>query len=364
MARIIGIQHRVKKSAEGESRPTVVQVLGGKSFNLETEDDEVVFLGTLEKGDIVAMVLGGSGDYLAFSASRVLKVMDGALVRIPSFVLMNERVRRGFDSKKTDDAALLALLAQEASHLFYVVGDRDRDLIRVREHYRARIDAMKDRIACEQRIRQRVIGMAFCRSGGLYPEGGIEKVFDAAKANDIIYQAVVQEESKRNRELERACKGLDVYAKVFEPIEGCGPSIASRIIANVVDIRRFPRESSFKKYCGVHVADDGTFPRRKNGQVANWSNDCRTAFYLFVDQANRRPDSYWGKYLRQMKANLRVKHPEPVEVVNAAGKKVKRYTDGHIHTMALWRTATRVAEHIFREWSKFQDEAEAMQKAA
>ncbi len=346
MVRFIGIQHRVKKSAEGESRPTIVQVLGGKRSELDNEDDELTFIGSIEAGDTIAMALGGSGDYLAFAASRIAQEKGAEVIRIPPYALKQERTKRGFDRNKKEDAALLALLAQEAPYLFYPVADRDRALILVREHYRARIDAMKARIACEQRIRQRIIGGIFCRSDGLYPEGGIEKAFDEAKANDTIYQAVLVEEKRRNGELEKACKALDVYRQVFAPIEGMGPALASRIIANVTDIRQFATESAFKAFCGVHVLADGRFPRRRNNEVANWSGDCRQALYLFVaDQCNKRPDSYWGKYLKQMKANLRAKHPEAIKV---DGK--KKYSDGHIHKMAIWRTATRLAEHLYKKW--------------
>ena len=57
----------------------------------------------------------------------------------------------------------------------------------------------------------------------------------------------------------------------------------------------------------------------------------------------------WGKKLREYKVKLREKHPEVVEV---GGK--KRYTDGHIHKMALWRTITKFAEWLYNEWWKLE----------
>ena len=47
MSRIIGIRHRIKKTAEGEARPTQVCILkDGKTINLElaTETDELDFV--------------------------------------------------------------------------------------------------------------------------------------------------------------------------------------------------------------------------------------------------------------------------------------------------------------------------------
>jgi len=346
-------------SAEGEARPTIVHI-SGKSTKLATEEDEAKFLSTITKGDTVAMALGGSGDYLAFSASRIADSVGATVLRVPPFVLAKERTERAFAKNKEDDAALLAIMAKEVPNLFYPVLDRDRDIILLRECFRARIDAMKARMACEQRIRQRVIGQIFCRTDGIFPEGGIEKTYDAAKANDAILQAVLKEEAKRDNDLKKACESSYVYQQVFGPIAGMGPALAGRIIASIVDIRRFEKESSFLKYCGVHVLADGAFARRRNGQIANWSGECRQALYLFVtQQAQRRPGTQWGDYLRKMKENLRERHPEPVEVAG-----VKKYTPIHIQKMASWRTATRLAEHIFREWWKCEREMEEVRQVA
>jgi len=116
-----------------------------------------------------------------------------------------------------------------------------------------------------------------------------------------------------------------------------------------------------KHQCGVHIASDGSFPRRRAGQVANWSPQARQALYLLCDQFNRRPDSEWGQKLLAQKAKYRQTHPEPVEVekeVTQNGKKVKKtvklYTDGHIHKMALKWCATKFVEWMSREWLRLE----------
>ena len=421
MGRTIGIRHRVKKTADGESRPTQVALLqGGKTRLLELPDEQaeldfvlgqfpvayhkvrpgediteilashgsyvtfkkvdvvpeerhpsqvkrdgrLVFCATqvpsefdgLSEGDTVAMILGGSGDYLAFALTRRAETLGARVLRIPSFTL---KQRRG-EGDKEEDASFVAHLVQEAPELFYPVTDRDLALVTVRETFRARTDAMKDRIACIQRLRQRHIGAIFCSPDGMFPEGGVEKAFDDRKANDVIYQALLAEEAARVRELTSAIEGLDVYQRVFSPVEGCGPMIASRIISAVIDIRRFATEPAFKKFCGVHTLPDGSFARRRQGQVANWHPDCRQALYLIGDQFNRRPNSPWGQKLREYKVKLRAAHPEVV--VTEGGK--KRYTDGHIHKMALWRTITKFAEYIYMEWMRLERETARLKRAA
>jgi len=184
------------------------------------------------------------------------------------------------------------------------------------------MDAMKARISCEQRLRQRLIGEIFCSEEGLYPEGGIERYFDEKKATDEILRSLTKEERIALNELEDAVEATEVYQKLFNPIEGCGVAISARIISAVMDIRRFATAPKLKKYMGAHLmevlredgshTDDWIFPRRRNEQTANWQGDARQALYLLADQFDRRSGSEWGQYLILCKQRLRVVHPEPV----------------------------------------------------
>lgn len=413
MPRFIGIRHRVKQTAQGEARPTQVAILDDNyteilTYELADEMAELDFvLGRfpvsyrtvspgedltgilprrikwrttkkldattglppshvriegkvahiaqrvpktyegLRKDDTVAMSLGGSGDFLAYAMSRRAQEIGARVLRIPPFTLSE---RRG-DGDKNDDATLLAHLVKEQPKLFYPVTDRERDVIRVRGCLQARMDAMKARIACEQRIRQRLIGAIFCNDEGLFPEGEIERLFEVAKANDMILQALQKEEGQRDRALAKAVKALEIAECIRKQVEGVGPRIIAAIIGRVIDVRRFETVAKFKAYCGVHVLPDGRLPRQRGGEVANWMPDIRQAFFLFGDQANYRPDSTWGVYLRDMKQRLREKHPEP-EVVDG----VTKYTDMHILRMAKWRTMTRFAEWLYNEWWRIERE--------
>lgn len=356
MARIIGIRHRIKKTAEGESRPTQVCILGAdgavvETYDLKNEEAELAFsLGQLPRGkqldgfvtgDIIAMALGGSGDCLAFALSRRGEEINAKVLRLPPYRLNDARG----EADKSEDARLLAELAFCQPDLFTEVSPRDRHIILVRESLRARQEVMEARVGCEQRLRQRVIGAAFTKIGGLFEEGMIERAYDAEKANDNVLENLILEEGRRQRELERALVGLDVYEEVLKPVEGLGPLIAARLIAAVGNIGRFATEAKFKAFCGVHVLPDGRFPRRRRNELSNWNPVARQALFLLADQFNRRPDSHWGQVLRRYKLELRARHPEEI---GENGK--KRYTDGHIHKMAIWRTLTKFVEWLFREW--------------
>lgn len=515
--RYIGIRHRVKRTAEGEARPTQVCIIGGKkpvTIDLEDERTELDFvLGMfpikyrdvtpdedlskfakhhikwrkakkdedlsavpeahqqsiekklhlahkvpevyegLREGDVAAMSLGGSGDYLAFALSRQADKVGAIVYRIPPFHLKEERS----SADKDKDSELMAELVRDKPALFRPVTPRDRDQLLLRIRYRSFEEAMKARIATEQRLYQRLIGDIFTNPDGLYPEGGLEDAFKEAKANDKILRSQAAEEAARERNMLEALEKLDAF-RVMGPVEGVGVRIAGRLTAAALvnlgrfvvkpdlelieslrqeatqwaeaaesdamgvvrkgnearreyyarvkqamleqhlthraelmdqaiialdSIRNMKRHAEakscnkFKAYCGVHVLKGGKhgdmpgefqFPRRRGDQVANWSGTARQAFFLVVDQFNKRPDSEWGKYLRRTKVNQRNLHPEPIKVqsFNRDGtpkinKKtgepvmVTRYTDGHIHKRALWRTATRFAEWLFRELIRFEN---------
>ncbi|TSC69654.1 MAG: hypothetical protein G01um101456_6 [Parcubacteria group bacterium Gr01-1014_56] len=415
MTRIIGIRHRVKQTAEGEARPTQVVMLSEMgavlgSYMLEDEQAEYDFLlGTfpthfrplqagedvassipdhylklrkvkknevvpegvqtrmigrdlyriekvadrfdgLKKDDCVAMVLGGSGDYSALALARRGEEIGATVYRMPAAKLKMLRN----EVTKDNDAELLARTFLATPTHFYEVRPRDREIIAVRVAFGARIDVMKARIACEQRLRQRFIGSIFCRPDGYFPEGDLEKQYDEAKANDAILLAMLAEEARRERELEKLVKATGVWQSVIGDIEGMGWAIASRVVSGVVDIRRFSDKTKFKAFAGVHILLNGKFPRRRSGQLSNWNPDVRQALYLLGDQFNRRPGSYWGQKLLANKAYFRRVHPEPV----ADEKGVKKYTNGHIHKMAIWRTLSQFVMWLYREWTRYEGDPE------
>lgn len=306
-------------------------------------------------------MLGGSGDALAYACARHGETIGAIVYRVPSFKLKNAREARSLEKK--DDHKTLVELFTTSPEVFYEVASRDRALIRVTECWRALQEVMKARIACEQRLRQYFIGRVFTHPEGLFPEGGIEKAYDAQKASDPILEALLKEEKARDKDLKHALEALDVYTEIFEPIEGMGPRIAGRIISAVGDIRRFETPAKLCAFLGVHVLNDGTFPRRRGGSIANWHGDGRQALYLSFEQWNKRPDSYWGKYLRSMKTALRARHPEPV-VIEEKGRMVRRYTDGHIHRMAGWRAMTRFVRRLWKDWYALEEGRAPLKKAA
>lgn len=419
MSRIIGIIHRVKKTAKNEARPTMVCIAGKKNVivRLQDEQAELDFIlgcfptkwrkarvrenlsrfkphhvrknddGVVEvpdaydgvkEGDHIAFLLGGSGDRMAAATFRQSQKVGAMVFRLPAYIM---KMRRDEKNDKSSDHELLAHLLATMPQHFYVMTLRDRKLIRLREAYFRRNDTMKARIACEQRLRQRFIGGIYLSEEGGFPEGSIEDEFDKLKASDTILVNVTREQKQAEREMQKAIEQLPVW-QLFESVDGCGVRIAAGIISAVCDVRRFERASQLRKFCGVHVNADGTFPRRRAGQMSNWHPDARQSLFLLGDQCFKRPKTKWGKILRQNMRYYKKRHPrvmwehifeldgEKLTFFTRKGKQVPdrkipegavkkgrpltRYNPMHIRRMAIWRTLSQFVDWLHGEWWKLE----------
>jgi Transposase IS116/IS110/IS902 family len=425
--RVIGIRHRTKQTATHEARPTMVAMHDGiktVTYELSTEMDELDFLldrfptafrdaqpdedisevlpwhckckplkkdqeipdvhpshvresggmreivlkvPTLYTGlyanDTVVMTLGGSGDRFAAALSRRGEDIFAKVFRISPFVF---KEHRGGDSKE-EDHRLLVELYNRRPDLFHKMTAKDRELVRVREVLFKREEAQNARIACEQRLRQGLIGGIFLSEEGYYPEGTIENQFDRLKANSVIFDALSKEEAQWEGDLKKLIRRTEVWQEIFRSIEGCGEVTAAKLIAAIGgDVRRFKSAAQLKRFCGVHVMDDGQFPRKRTGELAGWNPQARQALYLLADQFSMwRPQSTWGKVFLGYKAKLRVAHPNvecstcgvPWDDCTQQKLHKRRYTPAHIHKMAKWRTLTKFVEWLYREWSRVKPTA-------
>lgn len=481
MARLIGIRHRRKKTAEGEARPTTAAIFADgakkpKCFNFKVEDDELDFMlgrfpvkheapeaatdvlwydeknapqgihphhckweeidadeaatfkpnhvrtvledglptiyklvavpvefDGLKPGDNVAMALGGSGDYLAGGLYNRGQEIGASVYRIKPMDLKREREAIGKD--KDDDHLTLATLLEQKTGLFAKMSAKDLELIEAREAFKLRQDAMKARVGCEQRMLQRLVGKTFLLKGQ-YPAGLIKDRYEAEKANSETWKALDADQKLYGSDLQKIVRGLRIWKEILEPVSGCGERIAVPLILAIGDIKQYAEPVNYdgaatpderrmrmfrainktlarvKAKCGAHVLFGGKyenyptekqFPRRRKGEVASWDPDARQSLFLLCDQFNRQTKKFtqakarddvaemqkyrWGGKLVEQKAKYRQTHPEPVEVerrVNGKTKKVKIYTDGHIHKMALKWTATKFVEWLAREWLKLE----------
>ena len=346
--RLIGLQHRVKKTAKGEARPTILALLSlngrFQKVELETEQEELDFLlrrGDFEdsgyqKGDRVVTILGGSGNAFIHALSRHGEDIGAEVHRVPGYRLKELRdscadwgatillldVLEDSDGPPSD-AMLLIHLWHTNAKLFYHCGPRDREqmllAIRRREHR----EAQQERIKAGNRLCARAIGKCFYSEENRYPEGALEEMAEREKTSDALCLALLAEEFQRKKELDRTYRHSYLHP-LLSQVTGIGGSIAGDIVATIGDIRRFRSASALKAFAGVHVlgADgrpmpkgtdprkvEGKFARRRVNQLSNWNPQLHQALFQLGDQFNRRPDSLWGKKLIENKKKLREKHP-------------------------------------------------------
>jgi hypothetical protein len=296
--------------------------------------------------------LGGSGGHSVYAFIRRGQDIGSMVMRITPNMLKN---RRG-EAEKGNDHILLADLYQEEPEIFQKGMPTDLALIEINKLFNKRMDAMKQRIACEQRLRERSRDAYFLRDDGQYPDICLEDKYASEKANDVILRTLTKVEDECDAELSKAVSAHDSYKEIFKLIEGVGPRIAATLIAYVGDIRRFSNPAKFKMYCGAAPDKKGNFLRKKRGASNSWREEIRQSLFLFADQMNRSPNSEWGQAFRAKKARLRTKYPDVVEILqtDAKGRErmVPNYTNMHIHRKARWHTLGNFCEWLYKEWSE------------
>ncbi len=321
----------------------------------------------LMEGDTALMQMGGSGDRFAYALSRRGQEIGSTLSRIPPYrcALFRE------ENNSSKDHLLLIDIFESIPKFFYEVGLRERRYIRVSASFRTYLLTQRDRISCQLRIYDQHREEVSLSEEGYYPEGNIEEEYDKILRDDPGYAALLKREKEAEKKMRQAVRELEVWDVILKKIPGMGERIAAGIIGPTRDVLRFIEEpdltgadtqaeirkrrrkakersmNNFVKFCGLHVNDKGGLPRRRRnaGEDEQYGNNPRQSFYLLGDQFVRRPDSYGGQRLREIKVRLRQKHPE---IVVVDGK--KRYTDGHIHKMAIWRVLTLFCRKFFRHW--------------
>jgi hypothetical protein len=328
----------------------------------------------LQKGDTVLMLLGGSGDPLAYAISRQGEDAGFNLYRMPGWALKEIRGEKPSDQNARDISEMSALVNgwKLDREQFYHCDPADRERMSISAMYNDFKRTQKVRMGFAANMRQSLIGRVFMSAEGLFPEGAIKSLLtrfaEAVKElfpkgrkksgpAEVLEQLEIAEHNAK-ADLEKAVQSSRVWG-LFEAMQGIGPSIGGALISAIGDIRKFSGHEKLWAFCGLHtLKPDGTkfqkgdeptggiMARRRSGQLCNWNPTARQALYLLAEQFNRRPNTYWGKKLLENKASLRDVHPE--KVTNEAGK--LRYNDGHIHKMALWKTLRQFMRVVYREW--------------
>lgn len=325
----------------------------------------------LQSGDTVVMLAGGSGNLFAHLLSRVGDKIGAKVMRVSAARAKDFRKGTQYEETKFLHLSLLWMYASSPEKFSQLL-PRHLAQVELEELYRLFENVQRDRKSCGLRLFQRAKRQAFTQGGVETSEQvTIQDRYAELLANDPVYLALQSEEKRVERDALKIMEGMPAYDQVLKPVHGIGPRIALRILASLPDITAFETEAQFCAFCGVHAlgldgaklkkgeippTDRGGFPRKKRGTICDWKPALRQAMFLLDDQLNRNPGSDWGAKRKAVKEQLREKHPVPVEVEGENGKKVKRYTDGHIHNMARWKTLNKFCRWLFRELKELEEE--------
>jgi hypothetical protein len=350
----------------------------GKAVMIIVTQIPVTYEG-LKYGDMVGMVLGGSGDRYASALSRRGEEVGAEVYRLPPFSLADKRGA----ATKDDDHLLLAYLLHSELSLFYLVRRRDRDMIRTKEALSLRMSAMKSRIACGQRLEQRMVGRIFLNEEGRFPEGVLEDLAAAELASDAIYGDNVAEERRYERELGKLVKKMALWDRLFADIVGFGPRLTAGLIVPISDIRRFwvdPVRMEEMYQRSRSLEQEGDFPNDKQqvedqikegmgrcevlGLVARWqeaNGKCKQASFLREASSCHRER---GRLLSKGQAKLRKFCGVHVNTLDKNGKALPRnlqfprrragevFNSSGMARQTLWLLGDQFNRHPDSDWGK------------
>jgi len=130
----------------------------------------------------------------------------------------------------------------------------------------------------------------------LIPRNDVRKMFKAiidAMMEDTVMSPFLVSMNDAVKEIKNRLKADKIHETVFAPLPGCGPLIAARMMASIVDIRRFRSAAALKAYAGYHHFEDGSRARRMKGRPSNWQEELKQAVYLWTQQTIKLRESPW-----------------------------------------------------------------------
>ena len=169
--------------------------------------------------------------------------------------------------------------------------------------------------------------------------------------------AVNRHETKLKRHL---TSGIDeggeeigslVYKEYLKDIDGLGISSAASLITIIKDIERFSTVSKLWAYFGLDVRN-GKAPKRKKGELANWSQRGRSlvlhdivsnGFKMCGAATSKRPEPFaWRAVYDDFKNQELEKNETRTEE--------EKLSNGHMDNRAIRRTGKEFLKRLYNQW--------------
>lgn len=177
---------------------------------------------------------------------------------------------------------------------------------------------------------------------------GLDPVLNAQHLAPIheTIAGLLEVEGQAIRRLQAAMKRHPLGAFVQET-PGLGAKTVGRFLGAVGPLEARTTPAQLWAYCGLHVVD-GAAPRRRRGEVSNWSTRAKTRAYLMawasVKQAGgetRRRSPYRDTYERALAHDAELQAGRPVPL-----------TDGHMRARAMRKVSKAILRDLWAEARK------------
>ena len=332
----------------GVERPGGVDIHTFKSSQLE---DAIAFVAGLDNPTILGN-LGGPGQFVL---ARLHAESGLETYRVPFHGLKEQIGDTAVNADVDDRAAMLVACFQQAPERFYEMLPLDLSIFQAREFARARL-AVQDhrkRAQLQYGAAERDLKVAF---GPAYETSLAREIFSSpgmiqgAKADEKALEALIKKSLSR----------IEIYELLrshpqLPHVKGLGPALGGGIIGEILDIRRFQAPQQLRAYARYTQGRTGGIPRRKKGEVANWSDKLHRPVWLWSTDQAARYDHVWRAVYDAYKLEELLQHPdiEIREVTNGQGRQVKLkfYSLGHLNKRAQRRLGSTLLEYVHGLWT-------------
>ena len=157
-------------------------------------------------------------------------------------------------------------------------------------------------------------------------------------------------------------KQFAIWENYLKDINGIGKPSAAELIAIIKDIKRFPTVSKLWAYFGLHVIN-GSAPKRKAGQVANWNGRAKSLVLNdivsngFKLNGAERVDKETGEVTKEA-AYWRCVYDSYKEAElekNEMRPEDEKLSKGHTDKRAMRKTGKEFLKRLWIKWNELEE---------
>ena len=149
--------------------------------------------------------------------------------------------------------------------------------------------------------------------------------------------------------------GSPIYNEYLKDIQGLGVRSAAGLISIIGEIERFSTVSKLWAYFGLDVRN-GKAPKRKKGQLANWSQRGRSlvlndivsnGFKMCGAATSKRPEPFVWRAIYDDFKEQEIKK-------NEARTEEEKLSKGHMDNRAIRRTGKEFLKGLYNKWKSLE----------